>query len=88
MPRKTYSEWVAQFSRDKKEVPAPSERDKYAVHSVKRFIDTCGYLWETAITYTGRIVVRTGKVMANGTSVNWGDWKTEHDVEIDLEKQI
>lgn len=75
-----YEEWIREFIKGKKELPAPEASDKFAVHTTRRYVDYSGDLWETAITYTGRLVVRWGRIALDGVSVAWGEWITQHDV--------
>lgn len=84
MPNKKYNDWLAELIQGKKEVPALETGEKYAIHSVRRYIDTRGNVWETAITYTGRLVVRTGKIGPDGINVTWEDWSTQHDIEVTM----
>jgi hypothetical protein len=80
--RKKYIDWLAEFIKDKKEVPVTITNDGFAVHSTRRFLDSKGEIWEIAITYTGRLVIRKGIVISDGISVVWNDWITEHDVDL------
>lgn len=77
-----YEDWLVDFLKDKKEVPSPAPSDKFAVHSVHRFIDDKHQLWEIARTYTGRLVVRSGTIGSDGIAAKWDDWITRHDVEL------
>ena len=77
-----YSDWLAEFKMGKTEVATIERPDPtYAVHSMKRYLEGGHHLWETAITYTGRLVVRSGMIGPDGVTVTWGDWTTEHEVE-------
>ncbi len=76
-----YDDWLKDFLSGKTEVPALELSDKFAVHSIRRFLEGKDRIWETAITYTGRLVVRSGRICSDGISVEWEDWLTKHDVE-------
>jgi hypothetical protein len=80
MPK--YDDWLKDFLSGKTEVPALELSDKFAVHSIRRFLEGKDQIWETAITYTGRLVVRTGRIGSDGISVEWEAWLTQHDVEM------
>ncbi len=54
----------------------------HAIHSITRYIDEIHILWETAQTYTGKLVVRSGPIEADGVTVNWSAWVTQDDVEM------
>lgn len=76
-----YDEWLSTFLKDKKEV-ACSELDTYAVHTVRRFIDKGNRVWELALTYTGRLVSRSGSIESDGLTISWAEWTTHHDIEL------
>ncbi len=76
-----YDEWLKEFLSGKTEVPSIGSSDKFAFHSVRRFLEG-NRIWETAITYTGRLVIRSGQIGADGISVEWTEWTTRHDVEM------
>lgn len=80
MPK--YEDWLLDFLCEKNEVLAPAPSDKFAVHSIRRFLEGKNHIWEIGTTYTGRLVVRLGQIGADGTSVVWQDWVTHHDVEM------
>jgi len=83
-----YKDWLADFIISKKEVATFDLNDKFAIHSIIRYATsdqrpaTERNLWETAITYTGRLVTRQGSIQDDGLTVKWEDWITQHDVEI------
>jgi predicted LPLAT superfamily acyltransferase len=77
-----YKFWLTEFSADKTHV-ATFERLPYqALHSISRYLDQQQHVWETGITYTDRLVVRSGKIDADGVTIQWSEWKTLHDVVI------
>lgn len=78
----TYAEWQATFSEDKELVAEFSQLDGYAVHSVRRYIRD-KEVWDTALTYTGRLVVRSGLIADDGITVAWKEWQTLHDVTVE-----
>jgi hypothetical protein len=80
MPK--YDEWLKDFLLGKTEVPTLELSDKFAVHSIRRFLEDKDQIWEIAITYTGRLVVRLGHIGADGITVKWDDWVTKHEVEM------
>jgi len=78
-----YEDWLAEFLKGKEEVPSLGTSDKFAVHSVHRYLDNDHHLlWEIAVTYTGRLLVRSGKIGPDGITVEWNEWVTRHDVEL------
>lgn len=77
-----YEDWLVDFLKGKQEVPALEASDKFAVHSIRRYVDEEHQLWEIARTYTGRLVVRSGHIGPDGIAVEWGEWITRHDVEL------
>ena len=77
-----YDHWLSEFIKDKREIAAFDQSGNSAVHTVKRYLDGNNHLWETAFTYTGRLVVRSGPIQPDGVSVDWGEWGTLHDVTI------
>lgn len=79
-------DWLYDFLRDKTEVPPPPHSDKLAVHSLRRFLEGSDKVWETAITYTGRLVVRSGCIADDRVEITWNQWQTEHDVHIPTEQ--
>jgi hypothetical protein len=72
--------WLEKFSRDKRLVGIIEQSEIYAVHTLRRYIDNNGTLWEVGQTYTDRIVVRTGSMSEGGLTVNWSDWETQQDI--------
>ena len=88
MSKETYSDWLSKFVIGKREVPSPETNDTHAVHSVRRYVDASDGIWEIARTYTGRLVVRTGKIGTDGITVIWESWITEHDVEFHALKPL
>ena len=79
-------EWLEEFQRGKKLVAKFDQSSADAVHDICRYIDESGALWETAVTYTGRLVVRDGHLAKNGVTIEWNGWKTMHDVHVPKEK--
>lgn len=77
-----YDEWLAEFTKDKKEIGTFDQSTTHAVHTVRRYLDGDNHIWEIAFTYTGRLVVRSGPIEPDGVSVKWGNWVTRHDVQI------
>ncbi len=55
-----------------------------AVHSIERYIDNSNCVWETAITYTGRLVIHSGMIQEDGITFKLSEWKTLHEVKIPL----
>jgi hypothetical protein len=82
MPSQTYNEWQEDFAKGKQEVPSTETRDSSAVHSIRRWVDGSGNLLETALTYTGRLVLRKGEMAADGIEVVWNAWITMHEVKL------
>lgn len=78
----TYDEWLAAFSAAKELVAEFPQSDGYAVHTVRRYIKD-RQIWDTAITYTGRLVVRSGVISEDGVTVAWEAWQTLHDVKVE-----
>jgi len=75
-----YQEWLKGFLVGKTEVPTLEFSDQFSVHSIRRFTASEGRVWEIAITYTGRLVLRSGQIEADGISIEWMQWMTQHDV--------
>lgn len=75
-----YEEWLADFVKGKKEVAVFPDSGSYLVHTVHRYLDQSNQVWETAFTYTDRLVVRSGSIQPDGVTAKWGDWNTLHDV--------
>lgn len=81
----TYPAWLKEFLKGKEEVPGNFESGAFALHSTRRYIDKkSNTVWETAITFTGRLVVREGKLGRDETQVKWGQWDTLHNVTVDI----
>ena len=78
----TFEDWVAEFSKDKTEVGGLEQSTLFAVHTIRRFLEKETLLWEIAFTYTGRLVVRSGLIDADGVTIKWTDWITHHDVDV------
>ncbi len=79
-----YQDWLKDFLSGKEEVTTFPDSGSYAVHTIHRYIDKkTNCLWETALTYTGRLVVRSGKIDHDGIKVSWSEWETKHDVKVD-----
>lgn len=76
-----FEEWLNGFLKDKKEINAESSPDIVA-HDLRRFIDENSRIWEIAITYTDRLVVRQGAFEPDGVTVKWSHWNTMHEVKI------
>lgn len=78
-----YEDWVAQCLTDKKEIASFMDSETHAVHSIRRYLGPkMDHIWEVGFTYTGRLVVRVGLIGQDGVQVAWGDWETQHEVEI------
>jgi len=77
----SFEGWLKEFLIGKTEVPTLELSDKFAVHSIRRFINgNHDSVWEIAFTYTGRLVCRKGHIGSDGVTVEWGEWVTKHDV--------
>jgi len=81
----SFDQWLVNFIKDKKEVPS-LDPSAYAIHTIRRFIDIKDCVWEIAFTYTGRLVVRSGKVDSDGITIKWAEWDTRHDVTLENER--
>lgn len=79
---RVYQDWLKDFLAGKTEVPAPQTSDQLAIHSIRRFLESSNQVWEFGLTYTGRLVVRSGQIGADGISVQWTGWITQHDIEM------
>ncbi len=73
-----FTDWLCEFSKDKQLVSTTEQSDAYAVHSIMRYIDQTGILWEVAQTYTGRVVIRKGVTSETELTVEWTRWETLH----------
>lgn len=82
MSKKSYSSWLEEFTKGKREVPSSPTSDQFGIRSLRRYVDAQDHIWETAITYTGRLVLRHGRLDADGISIEWEPWVTEHDIEV------
>ena len=77
-----FESWLTEFLKDKREVPLPDQASTYAIHTIRRFIDKKNCVWEIAFTYTGRLVIRSGSIGADALTIKWGEWETDHEVEL------
>ncbi len=77
-----YAKWLDEFTKGKKQVAEFTQSDTFAVHSIRRFMDEKHHLWEIALTYTSKLVVRSGVIQSDGITVKWENWETRHDVDI------
>jgi len=82
LAKKPYSDWLREFTFGKREVPASPSNDQYGVRDLRRYVNKQGEVWETAVTYTGRLVLRSGTIGKDGISIEWQSWITEHDIEL------
>lgn len=79
-----YDQWFIEFTRGKTEVTPSEPSSVLAVKCVRRFIDSgSGQIWEIAITYTDRLVTRSGPISGDGVTIKWGNWNTHHEIEIE-----
>lgn len=81
-----FNEWLHNFLKDKKEISVFSNGSTHSFQEIHQLVDTQGIYWEYALTYTGRIVVRSGKLQNDGVTFSWKDWITLHEVEIPTKK--
>lgn len=77
-----FDEWLKDFVVGKRRVGSSGQLNEHAVHSVERYLDGDGLVWEFALTYTDRLVVRSGTVGKDGVTIEWGNWQTKHDVNV------
>lgn len=84
--RLKYDEWLADFVKDKKEVATSGDLSSFALHDVRRYIDGKNHIWEIAFTFTGRLVIRSGVIAADGINIEWENWATRHDIEISKQR--
>ncbi len=77
-----FTDWLRDFRRNKKYVGSIPQSSKDAVHTIDRYIDAEEQFWETGVTYTGRLVLRKGLLMADGITIDWEEWQTLHDIEV------
>ncbi len=82
-----YEDWLREFISGKTEVPSSGSSDNFSVHSIRRFVEGRSKVWETAFTFTGRLVVRSGEIGTDGVTIEWGQWTTLHDVEVPGDKK-
>lgn len=82
----TYQEWLKDFTRDKKLVGLFDQSIVDAVHDVHRYVDNHGDLWETAVTYTGHVVVRAGILQADAATVDWNSWQILPDIQLSTDR--
>ena len=75
-----YEDWLKDFTKDKKLVAQFDQSVIDAVHDVCRYMDDGEKLWETGVTYTGRLVLREGTLGTDDVTINWNRWSTLHDV--------
>lgn len=78
-----YKLWAKEFAKDKKLIDTFDFCHIENVHSIKRYVDADNRRWETAITYTHKILVRSGILEGDGISIKWSRWTTLHDVEFE-----
>lgn len=78
-------EWLDEFMLGKVEIPPPPPSDRLAAHTIRSFLEGPDKVWEIAITYTERLVVRSGQIAEDGIEILWNRWTTEHDVHIPME---
>lgn len=77
-----YKYWLRLFNKDKKLISTYDICHVESVHSIRRYVDKDNRIWETAITYTNKIVVRRGLPEEAGT-IRWFEWETLHEVEFE-----
>ena len=80
-----YDDWLEEFISGKSEIPSLELSNDFSVHSIRRFLEGKTKVWEVAITYTGRVVVRFGEISSDGVTIEWNPWTTLHDVEVPKE---
>ena len=87
-PPPSYREWLCSFAKDKDHVGSGDLSSSYAIHSVQRYVDRQFHVWEIGLTYTDRLVVRSGPVGPDGVSIEWGGWKTQHHVQVPKQPDV
>lgn len=76
-----YEVWLEDFLKNKSEVPRPKEEENDELYrDIHRFQDLNGDFWEYAKTYTGRLLIRSGKSVS-GVLI-WNSWKTLHHIDL------
>jgi hypothetical protein len=75
-----FSEWLKDFSRQKKYLGKIDQPITGTLYGIERYIDYQGALWEYGFTYTNRLVVRSGILDAKNRMVTWSEWQTQHHV--------
>lgn len=83
--KERFQDWFEEFLVGKKEIPTTADAALVPVHSTRRFIDEHDVVWEIGITYTGRLVVRRGRLNQEAPSIEWEEWVTQHQVLIESE---
>lgn len=78
-----YKYWARLFAKDKKLISTFELCHVDSIHTIKRYVDLDNRLWETAITYTNKIVVRRGLTDGDTGSIKWTAWETLHEVEFE-----
>ncbi len=76
-----FDDWLAEFEKNKEEILPPPQNNNVDVHSIRRYQDSNRRFWEFGLTYTGRLVVRSGVVVSDDKVV-WEKWLTRHDVDL------
>lgn len=76
-----YADWLKDFVRDKRFVAILDQSTAEAVHDIHRYLDAQGRFWETAVTYTGKVVIRSGTTGSTVDTIDWDPWITLHDIE-------
>jgi len=79
---RSYEDWFKEFISGKTEIPTSGLSDNLSVHTIRRFLEGKNKVWKIAFTFTGRLVVRSGEIGADGITIEWGQWNTLHDVEV------
>jgi hypothetical protein len=83
---RSYDDWLNEFIAGKTEVPTLEHSDSFSVHSIRRFLEGEFKVWEIAITYTERLVVRSGEISDDGITIKWNHWVTLHEVRVSKSK--
>lgn len=65
-----FADWCKEFTVGKTEISSAESSDYFSVHSRRRFLEGTSKIWELAITYTGRLVVRFGEIDSDGITIN------------------